>query len=158
MGILELDVDDIVAAVGTWNPGPRFSERQYRDSLLRHLNATFPKNRFHAEFRTGKGRADIFVDFEDRSGFGAKVFIELKHNLKTMNECNRLVGQLGHYVDLGEVLAVLCGETKADLAQCVAKRLETFCGEKFFRKGRIVLKPFLARARDGRFIAGRPTA
>jgi hypothetical protein len=149
MGFLELDVDDIARAVVTWTPAPCFSERKYRDSLLRHLQATFPANRFHAEFKTGKGRADIFVDFEDR---GAKVLIELKYNLQTMNECNRLIGQIGHYVDLGEVLAVLCGDTKPELAACVAKRLQTFCGEKFYRKGRVILKPPAARARDGRFV------
>jgi hypothetical protein len=155
MGLWELDVDDIKKAVEGWSPGPCFSERKYRDSILKHLQKTYPKSRFQVEFRTGKGRADIFVDFEDRTGFGAKVLIELKYNLKTVNECNRLIGQLAHYVDLGEVIVVLCGETRTDLTTSVGKSLQAFCDQKFYRKGRIVLKPFTARARNGRFTAGK---
>ncbi|HVV51138.1 MAG TPA: hypothetical protein VHO06_15830 [Polyangia bacterium] len=155
MGFWELDVDDIVKAVVAWVPGALFSERRYRDSLLKHLQATFPKNKFHIEFKTGKGKADIFVDFEDRTGFGAKVAIELKYQLKTANECNRLIGQIANYVDCGEVLVVLCDETKQELADAVAKSLQAFCDQKFYRKGRVILKPFAGRAKNGQFTSAQ---
>jgi hypothetical protein len=156
MGFLELDVDDIRRVVESWAPGPEcFSEARYRESLLKHLKEAFPKKRFHAEFKMGNGRADIFVDFEDWTGFGAKVLIELKCNLTTQNACNRLIGQLAHYVNFGEVIVVLCGETKPAFVAVVTKSLAAFRDQKGSLKGHVLQKPFAARAKSGRFTSGK---
>jgi hypothetical protein len=156
MGWLEKDADNVVSAVRTWVTGPYLSEAQCRDSLARHLQTCFPKHRVEVEFRVGMQIADIFIDFEDAFGDGTRVAVELKYDLQEMNECNRLIGQIGGYVESGaDVVVLLCGETKQDLARCVAKRLTTFTAEKFFRKGCVLTVPLTIRGPDGRFLAAQ---
>jgi hypothetical protein len=76
-----------------------------------------------------------------------------------MNECNRLVGQIGGYVESGaDIVVLLCGETKPELAQCLYKRLATFRGEKVFRKGHVLTMPLTIRGPDCRFLPGEATA
>jgi hypothetical protein len=154
MGVFELDADTIKKAIEWGDPGTCFSEVRCRDSLLRHLREAFPKRKFEPEFRLGRGRADIFVDLKDWTGFGAKVVIELKYNLRTNAEYHRLVGQIGDYVGVGkaEILVVLCGKTDPSLAALVVERLRTFTENKVFWKAHVVVKPFTARGADGRFV------
>ena len=141
-------------AIRTWVTGPFLSEAQCRDSLARHLQACFPKNKIEVEFRIGMQIADIFIDFKNWAGDGAKVVVELKYDLQEMNEFNRLVGQIGGYVKSGAaVVVLLCGETKPELAQCVLTRLNTFKAEKFFRKGHVLTTSLTIRGPDGRFVA-----
>jgi hypothetical protein len=80
--------------------------------------------------------------------------VELKYDLQTMSECNRLVGQVGGYVDFGaDVIVLLCGNTKQELAKCVARRLATFTNERLFRKGHVFTVPLVIRGPNGRFIS-----
>jgi hypothetical protein len=138
MGWFEKDADDVAAAIKSWVTGPFLSEARCRDSLARHLQACFPAHKVELEFRMGMQIADIFIDFRNWIGDGTRVVVELKYDLQEMNECNRLVGQIGGYIDSGsDVVVLLCGETKPELAQCVVKRLATFTGEKLFRKGQV---------------------
>lgn len=157
MGLLEKDADDVVTAIKSWVTGPFLSEAQCRDSLAKHVQGCFPNYRVEVEFRVGMQIADIFIDFKNWFGDGARVVVELKYDLQEMNECNRLVGQIGGYVDFGaDVVVLLCGDTKAELAECVAKRLATFTNEKFFRKGHVLTVPLTIRGPDGRFVAAQP--
>lgn len=152
MGIIEKDSDELVEAVAAWDPGPAFSEKRCRDSLLRFLKQRFPRETFHVEHRLGKARADIYVDFEDWTGFGAKVVIELKFGLTTMNEYHRLVGQVADYTGVAEVMVVLCGESAPDLAARVRAHLKVLAEKRlFFGKFHVVHKPVGARLPDGRF-------
>jgi hypothetical protein len=156
MGFLSVDADNILKAVREWRPGPCFSEKQCRDSLFRYLVKSFPKKTFHLEHPIGHGLADIFVDLDDSDDFGAKVAIELKYDLQSKVECDRLVGQIGNYMDVGEVVVVLCGTTNLEFAAVVAKRVEDFKASRFFRKGHVLVKPVTIRTKDGRFVSGLP--
>lgn len=159
MGLFEYDADDVAAAIRSWVTGPFLTEARCRDSLAAHLRRCFPKEEIKVEFRTGMQIADIFVDFKDFFRGGNKVVVELKYDLQEMNECNRLVGQIGGYVESGaDVVVLLCGRTKSELAQCVASRLNTFTGERFFRKGRVLTVPLTIRGSDGRFVPAQAAA
>jgi hypothetical protein len=159
MGWFSVDADNILRAVKEWKPGPCFNEKQCKLSLYRHLKGlkSLKTKTFHLEHPVGTGFADIFVDLDDSSDFGAKVAIELKYNLKSKPDCDRLVGQIGHYVDVGEVVVVLCGETSMAQAAIVAKRIEDFKASKLFRKGHVIIKPVTPRTKEGRFLSGAAT-
>jgi hypothetical protein len=113
----------------------------------------FTKAKVTIEHPLGRSRADVFIDFEDWTGFGAKVVVELKYNLTTVNEYHRLVGQIADYVGVSEVIIVLCGKTDQKLADSVVEHLGTLTSNKrFFGKGHVVQKPFRARGPNGRFV------
>jgi hypothetical protein len=158
MGIVEKDAEDVIKAIGRWDPGTAFSEVACHRSLAKFLQQAFPKQKVLSEYPIGRGRADLFLDFKDWTGFGAKVVIELKHNLQTLNEYHRLVGQLGDYVGIAkaEVIVVLCGTTDQHLAAMAFERMKQMTGDHLFWKGAVMQKPFTARATSGRFVAARP--
>ncbi len=86
-----------------WQPDWNMrEERQYRDDLIgfldKHLNKT---HRIRPE--DGRGLADIGID--------GKIGIELKLNLHSKSEINRLTGQVQDYLeDYEKVLVVLLGK------------------------------------------------
>lgn len=151
MGIFETDADDLYDALESCNFGPFFSEARYRNLAVRHLRGKFPKATFHTEYRLCSIRADIFVDLNRFWSAGAKVALEFKFNLSTTNEYNRLIGQVMSYQKLAEVevVIVLCGQTKETLVE----QLRKVVGSLDDRKVRILVKPFTARDKNGRFTA-----
>jgi hypothetical protein len=153
MGLIERDSEDVVQAICKWDPGTAFSEQRCRNSLAAHLRATLPKAKVSVEHPIGRGRADIFIDFQDWTGLGAKVVVELKYDLTAVNEYRRLVGQVADYTGLSEVIVVLCGQTDQNLAKAVIEHLGTHTSKKLFGKGYVVQKPFRARGSNGRFVA-----
>jgi hypothetical protein len=156
MGLLEHDSDDVVRAIKGWDPGTAFSERRCRDSLAAHLRKEFPRAKVSVEHCMGRGRADIFIDLEDWTGFGAKVVVELKYDLTMVNEYRRLVGQIADYAGVSGVIVVLCGRTDLTLADAIVQHLATHTSKRFFGKGHVVQKPFRARGPNGRFLAIQP--
>ena len=154
MGAIENDADNVKEAISSWDPGPSFSERRCHDSLERHLRNKFPKHTVVREHPVGRGRADLFIDFKDWTGFGAKVIVEVKYNLSDLNEYHRLVGQMHDYVTLGdaEPIIVLCGNTKSEIAALVVERMAHVLRDRWFEKGAVIQMPITARAGNGRFI------
>lgn len=154
MGFIELDADDVVEAVKGWSPGPCFSEARCQVSLLRYLQAKFPRSIFSIEHRIGDGRADIYAELRTRLGPGAKVIIELKYNLSDRNEYLRLLGQLQEYVGMStaEVVVVLCGETKREWADQILARLSKLVESRWFYKAFVITKSISARGTNGRFL------
>jgi hypothetical protein len=157
MGFVEKDAEDVIEVLKRWDPGTAFSEAACQRTLAKFLQREFPKQKVLCEHPIGRGRADIFIDFKDWTMFGAKVVIELKHNLQTLNEYHRLVGQLSDYVGIGkaEVIVVLCGTTSQQLAGMVLERMQEMTAGHLFWKGAVIPKPFTARAASGRFVAVR---
>jgi hypothetical protein len=94
-----------------WQPQDFPRERDYRDSLTAYLRANAPGARIECEYRHLGTTADISVEWD---GFISteRVLIELKRNLNSKSEFNRLVGQIA---DLRPhqtpIIVVLCGET-----------------------------------------------
>jgi hypothetical protein len=155
MGLIELDADDVVAAIQQWVPGPLFSEARCQDALFRFLKRRFPKKVLTMEERVGPGRADIVVRLKDWTGFGATVVIELKYGLTTANEYRRLVGQVADYIkEKMEVVVVLCGPTSSTLASRVKDHMRTLAADKVWFKGHVLTKPVAERTTGGHFLPG----
>jgi len=157
LGLIFVDADNIRRAIEQWCPGPCFNERQCRDSLYRHLVGieSLSTKKFHIEHPMGTGIADIFVDLDDSVDFGAKVAIELKYDLKTKAERDRLIGQIANYVDVGQVVVVLCGGVNAQHLTAITNRVDEFVSNRLFRKGHVIVKPVTPRLTNGRFISGK---
>lgn len=100
-----------------WQPDWNMrEERQYRDDLIgfldKHLNKT---HRIRPE--DGRGLADIGID--------GKIGIELKLDLHSKSEINRLTGQVQDYLeDYEEVLVVLIGKVSSGVVRDVEYNMQ----------------------------------
>jgi len=104
---------NLCRAIGKWEPEDFPRERDYRDSLAAHLRVYAPDARIECEYRHLGTTADICVEWD---GFISteRVLIELKRNLNSKSEFNRLVGQIADLKpDRTNIIVVLCGETSA---------------------------------------------
>jgi len=105
--------EDVVRAINKWRPKKKYSrEPQYRDDLLdflrEELNESHPFGLFSRRVSIipehGRGLCDIAVD--------RKVGIELKKDLKTKSQVDRLFGQINLYrKEYEDIIVVLVGET-----------------------------------------------
>jgi hypothetical protein len=105
---------NLCRAIDDWNPEQFATERDYRDSLLAHLRSCAPGARIESEYRDSGTTADICVEWDRLLGT-ERVLIEMKRNLNTKAEYNRLVGQI---TDMkpgkNNIIVLLCGETSAE--------------------------------------------
>jgi len=124
---------DILQIIKDWNPKAKYStESKYRDDLIRCLrkNLNHPGNcvfdspiwgsdssRQHLiKKEAGRSLADIGIDNE--------IGIELKRNLKTKSQINRLVGQVVDYLGgYFYVIIVLCGHTEQEAVDVLEHNL-----------------------------------
>lgn len=110
-GDLYMDTNRIIE---NWNPKEKFSnENGYRDDLATFLIHKFndTKNPFGLPNRTsvtkesGRGLCDIAID--------KKIGIELKKDLKSKSQIDRLMGQILEYKkDYRDIIIVLVGNSK----------------------------------------------
>ena len=95
-----------------WNPEDCEDEADYRDSLVAFLRGVVPPDVLvEMEYPHEGGRIDVFVRWP-RLLSTAKIYFELKCDLRVASEYDRLIGQLDR-VGVGEndVVVVLCGDT-----------------------------------------------
>ncbi len=104
--------DEAHSLIKSWKPTKHSREIQYRDDLFAYLtrelrsdNSIFGRGQVHILKEAGRSLADIAIN--------RAVGIELKLNLKSKSEVDRLRGQVeGHAKEYGEgVIIVLCGKT-----------------------------------------------
>lgn len=109
-------LDALFIFVKAWRPGALPSERAYRDALFELLHAAKPDGcRVEREYRHEGTTADLYVHWVGYL-FNAEVYFELKRDLRSKSECDRLVGQLeGLKPDKHKILVVLCGKTDTAL-------------------------------------------
>jgi len=92
----------VVQVVEDWVPKKYAKEDKYRDELMRFLRERLPSE----DYAVGKG---AFLDIEINDEIG----IELKRNLKSKTERNRLVGQVTDFLKQHSyALVVLCGKVE----------------------------------------------
>jgi hypothetical protein len=94
-----------------WQPSAQRTERAYRDDLVRFLREQLPTARVEREWRHNGTTADVFVRWMGLVQTHDTYF-ELKRNLTSKPEFNRLVGQVD---DLDptqhRVFIVVCGRS-----------------------------------------------
>lgn len=111
----------ILHAVQQWMPSRRFrSEEGYRNDLVAYLEKEFGAHSVKPEAR--RRMVDIEVIGPGLLSFGEDVGIEIKANLQSKSEMNRLIGQLESDTKyFQQVICVLCGDTDPKLGREVAE-------------------------------------
>jgi hypothetical protein len=101
----------VLNAVQQWVPSKRFrSEEGYRDDLEEYLRTVLKDYIIRPE---GRNRmVDIVVQGPGLLGLGGTVGIEIKADLQSKSEKDRLIGQLENDIQyFRQVICVLCGDT-----------------------------------------------
>lgn len=118
--------DAIESLIERWVPGPGCeAEKDYEASLYAFLNTELGELQVTRRYSRGRSEADIVV--------ADKVIIELKTDLDSTSEFQRLVGQLTEYQDWNmAVIVVLTGQTDANLGKELRARMKKLEGMKYF--------------------------
>lgn len=115
--------DSILQLVKDWQPQVLPSELKYRDSLISHLRGRLRNAiQIEPEYRHLGTTIDIYVK---QSGFWgtSDVFIELKRNLLSKGQLDRLVGQIESLKpQKNAIIVILCGETSPPLVARLRER------------------------------------
>lgn len=112
----------VVRAVEEWQPGTLTSERGYRDSLVEHLRQCAPDARLETEYRDHGTTADIYLKWQGIISTG-ELYIEIKKDLRSKSEFDRLLGQIETLNPLErQLILVLCGDTKLDFVDRLRER------------------------------------
>ncbi len=115
-------LESVIKSLKDWQPKPLPNELKYRDSLMGHLRGKLPKEKIEPEYRHLGTTTDIYV--KQDSFFGSsEVFVELKRNLQSKAQLDRLVGQVESLEPKNNaVLIILCGETNPALLTRLKER------------------------------------
>lgn len=88
-------VQETAAVLEEWEPAESLDkESDYRDDLAEFLEEELPDAYVITEHGLGRGRRDILIENRETE---VKVAIELKYQLHSSNEANRLLGQVLRY-------------------------------------------------------------
>ncbi len=102
------DVGYIENLVKEWKPRACDTEKEFEKSLHDYLEKKLGAGKITKQHGEGRKRVDLAVQEE--------VFIELKKDLKTTAQLDRLIGQIQSYSEtLPNVIVVLCGEVDNNL-------------------------------------------
>ena len=99
-----------------WQPDWSMKEeREFRDDLIRFLNRKLSRSHIIRP-EDGRGLADIGID--------RKIGIELKLNLHSKSQIDRLIGQMQEYLqDYDEVIVLLLGRVSPTVVREVEHRI-----------------------------------
>src|SRR5262245_25669115 len=81
----------IAALIDEWNPSGCTSEKDCENSLFSFLHESLFDKQIVRQYGRGRARVDLMVD--------DKVMIEIKFNLTSTSEYQRLVGQMVEYAE-----------------------------------------------------------
>lgn len=105
--------------INEWKPRACETEKDYQNSLYNFLEEKIPEKQITKEHGIGRSKVDIAV--------GKKVFIELKKDIKTTAQLQRLIGQLEIYKeDCDNMLLVVCGKSDKKLIKQLRDKLKTY--------------------------------
>lgn len=110
-------VSEVKKAIEKWSPRKCKSEKDFENSLYTHLHKSFDDVQITKQYSVGRTRADLNV--------GDKVIIEMKKDLKTTAQYDRLIGQIEEYRKWkGRTVILLLGETDPNLKKRLIKHSE----------------------------------
>lgn len=141
-------LDAVIPLIEQWTPEPLPSELRYRNSLAEHLRGNLQNLRIETEYRHLGTTTDIYIKQSDDSD----VFLELKRNLRSKSECDRLVGQIESLQpSKHSIVIVLCGQTLPTLAARLAEKYKVRSSESSSSGAvKIVLKSHPRRFRSSK--------
>ena len=131
IGMFGSTFDKILRIIKEWHPSKDYrSEAGYRDDLLKHIRMELkkeketilgPPERHRIRKESGRHLADIGID--DNIG------IELKRNLSSQSELDRLVGQIRRFKgDYRHIIVVLCGRTNEERLDALQHEFKEYSG------------------------------
>ena len=119
--------DDTIRAIKTWEPTKKFhNEKGYSDDLAEFLRDEFYENHNPHAFGTqsnisvikeaGRGLCDIAIN--------EKIGVELKKDLKSKSQIDRLAGQIiGYKKEYQDIIIVLVGNTNKDAFELLKSKI-----------------------------------
>jgi hypothetical protein len=114
----------VISLIERWEPKRCKTEKDYEKSLVAHLRAELAGIAVTPQYAKGRIKCDLVV--------GEKVIVEIKKDMKSTGNCQRLVGQLSEYADWdGRVVVLLVGETDPDLRMNIEKAIHRLNGGTF---------------------------
>lgn len=103
-----LSVGQVEDLIKKWKPRSYETEKGYEESLKNYLEKKLEGIEIIKQYGKGRARVDLAA--------GNKIFIELKKDLKTTGQLQRLIGQLEIYAkNLDNIIIVICGEVDKSL-------------------------------------------
>lgn len=117
---------DVLALVEKWRPRNCKTEKDYERSLFNHLQKNLEKSDVIKQYAVGRIRGDIVID--------KKILIEIKKDLDSMSQYQRLKGQIDDYGRQwdGRVVIIFCGEVQRDLKKEIEKQASSYTISDFW--------------------------
>ena len=114
--------ESVLKSAKQWQPNPLATELKYRDALIAHLRQQLKEATIEPEYRHSGTTTDIYVKRKGFFGF-SEVFVELKRNLSSKSQLDRLVGQIESLEPKKNfIIVILCGETNPTLLARLKER------------------------------------
>lgn len=100
---------EITRLVREWRPRKCKTEKDFENSLVRHLRSNLPGKDVVPQYASGRVKGDIVIE--------KKYLIEIKLNLGSTSKLQRLIGQLEGYEQewKNPIILVLCGDHDTNL-------------------------------------------
>ena len=112
-------VSHVETLINEWRPRACETEKDYQNSLYNFLEEKLPGKNITKEYGIGRSKVDIAI--------GKKVFIELKKDIRSTGQFQRLIGQLEIYKnDCDNMLLVVCGKNDNNLMKQLRDKLKTY--------------------------------
>ena len=133
---MSVSARDVLKLIDDWHPRGCKTEKDLERSLHRHLEKNLPDSEIIMQYASGRVKGDIGVD--------GQILIEIKDNLKSTGQLQRLMGQLDLYNGLwkGKVIVVICGDSQRDLVNALTKKVDSLKHDfltEFFEDSKIHL-------------------
>ena len=110
-------LNSVSKKIEQWTPPIVNSEKEIEESLFNYLSTKFPNLSIRKQFSYDRIRADLLIE--------NTVAVEIKLNLISTVEFQRLIGQLEGYARWGKNMIVLIvGKIEPDLKYRVQERLD----------------------------------
>jgi hypothetical protein len=127
------EADRVVAGLSSWQPPADPRRSTCVESVYDFIRERFPEQIVSRQAFAGQVPADILVKFRQ----GGTLAIEIKADLRDVNECYQLVGELFEHALRGDaqLVILLCGsydvalvnrvrQAAAHVSHCLAARVE----------------------------------
>lgn len=94
----------IINLITKWQPTGCKTEKDYESSLYEYFHSQLSQIQITKQYAIGRVKADLFIDNE--------IILELKNNLSSRGNYQRLIGQLTEYKSWhGRIIILLIGIT-----------------------------------------------
>jgi hypothetical protein len=125
-------VDATISLLEKWNPTSCKTEKDYENSLYTYLHSALKDIQITKQYAVGRTKADLMV--------GERIIVELKKDLSTTAQYQRLIGQITEYKGWkGAVVVLLVGKTDPNLKKEVMSYAKKSSFDLLTNEGKIIV-------------------